>query len=156
MADVSTTYTLTTPGPDISFNVGDALDSTDKYWITAIRGLDGPSIRAPVDDVPFGDGGLVHTFWKGPRRVLVDGMLLIGSLTNCQVRRNTLAGALESALESIIAADGTLAWNFETLSGTTAQSLTVRNEVPLDIAYTDNYQVTTFSFGLVSAAADPS
>lgn len=155
MADIATQYTLTTPGPDITFNVGDVGDGTDKYWLTAIRGLDGPSIRAPVDPVPFGNGGLVYTFWKGPRRVQFDGMLLIESPENCMLRRNTLAAALQSALSSIIAADGTLAWNFVTQSGTNAESLTVRNEVPLEIAYSDNYTVSTFSFGLVSAAADP-
>ena len=52
MADLIVQYVLTTPGPDITFNTGDVGDGTDKYWITSIRGLDGPSIRAPVDPVP--------------------------------------------------------------------------------------------------------
>lgn len=155
MADIATTYTLTTPGPDITFNVGDLGDGTDKLWLTAIRGLDGPSIRAPVDPVPFGNGGLVHTFWKGPRRVQFDGMLLIEDPVDCMERRNTMAAELMSALSSIIAADGTLAWAFVTASGTNNETLTVRNEIPLEIAYSDNYTVSTFSFGLVSAAADP-
>lgn len=153
MADVATIYTLTTPGPDITFNQGDVGDGTDKYWITAIRGLDGPSIRAPVDPVPFGDGGIVHTFWKGPRRVVIDGILLVESPVDCMERRNDLAANLMSALSSIIAASGTLSW---TPTGQAAQSLTVFNEVPLEISYTDNYLVATFSFGLVSEAADPS
>ena len=155
MADIATQYTLTTPGPDITFNVGDLGDGTDKYWLTAIRGLDGPSIRAPVDPVPFGNGGLVHTFWKGPRRVQFDGMLLIEDPVNCMLRRNTLAADLMSALSSIIAASGTLAWSFVTQSGTNSETLTVYNEIPLEIAYSDNYTVSTFSFGLVSEAADP-
>lgn len=155
MADIATTYTLTTPGPDITFNSGDLGDGTDKYWLTAIRGLDGPSIRAPVDPVPFGNGGIVHTFWKGPRRVQFDGMLLIEDPVNCMLRRNTLAADLMSALSSIIAASGTLTWNFVTSGGTNAESLTVYNEIPLEISYSDNYTVSTFSFGLVSEAADP-
>lgn len=156
MADVATTYTLTTPGPDITFNVGDIGDGTDKYWITAIRGLDGPSIRAPVDPLPFGDGGLVHTFWYGPRRVQVDGMLLIEDPVDCMMRRNTLAADLLDALAAIRSpASGTLSWNFVTSSGTDAESLTVFNEVPLEIGYSDNYTVSTFSFGLISAAANP-
>jgi hypothetical protein len=155
VADIATTYTLTTPGPDITFNSGDLGDGTDKYWLTAIRGLDGPSIRAPVDPVPFGNGGIVHTFWKGPRRVQFDGMLLIEDPVNCMLRRNTLAADLMSALSSIIAASGTLTWNFVTSGGTNAESLTVYNEIPLEISYSDNYTVSTFSFGLVSEAADP-
>jgi hypothetical protein len=35
-----------------------------------------------------------------------------------------------------------------------AESLTVYNEVPLDITYTDNFLVSRFSFGLVSEAAN--
>lgn len=153
MADIATQYTLTTPGPDITFNVGDVGDGTDKYWLTAIRGLDGPSIRAPVDPVPFGNGGLVYTFWKGPRRVQFEGMLLIESPVNCMERRNDLAFPLMQALAAIIAANGTLTW---TPTGQAAQTLTVRNEIPLEIGYSDNYTVSTFSFGLVSASADPS
>lgn len=155
MADIATQYVLATPGPDITFNAGDLGDGTDKYWLTAIRGLDGPSIRAPVDPVPFGNGGIVHTFWKGPRRVQFDGMLLIEDPVNCMLRRNTLAADLMSALSSIIAASGTLTWNFVTSGGTNAESLTVYNEIPLEISYSDNYTVSTFSFGLVSEAADP-
>lgn len=156
MADIVTGYTLTTPGPDISFNAGTLLDGTDKYWLTAINGLDGPSIRAPIDLVPFGNGGIIHTFRKGPRRVTFDGMLLIESSFSqslCQILRNNLAFNLQSALDSIIAASGTLTW---TPAGQAAKSLTVYNEVPLAITYSDNYTVSTFSFGLVSASADPS
>ena len=156
MADLVCTYTLTTPGPDITFNSGTLGDGLDKYWISGIQGLDGPSIRAPIDLVPFGDGGIVHTFWKGPRRVVIDGWLLIESSrdqADCQELRNDLAFNLQDALDSIIAASGTLGW---TPAGQAAQSLTVYNEVPLSISYSDNYAVATFNFGLVSEAADPS
>ena len=156
MADIVTEYALATGSGTITFNDGTLNDGTDKYWLTSIQGLDGPMIRAPVDVVPFGDGGLVHTFWKGPRRVLFDGMLLIESSTSqgdCQLLRNALAFGLQDALESIIAASGTLTW---TPAGESAASLTVFNEVPLQITYSDNYTVSNFSFGLVSAAADPS
>lgn len=156
MADLVPAYVLTTGGGVITFNNGALGDGTDKYWLQSIIGLDGPSIRAPVDPVPFGNGGIVHTFWKGPRRVTFDGVLLIESSYNqadCQELRNDLAFALQTALASIIAASGTLAW---TPTGQAAQSLTVYNEVPLAIGYTDNFRVSTFSFGLVSEAADPS
>ena len=156
MADVSTPYTLTAPGGTIIFNNGVLGDGTDKFWLTNIQGLDGPVIRAPVDLVPFGDGGIVHTFRKGPRRVVFDGMLLIESSTSqalCQTLRNDLVADLEDALNSMITASASLAW---TPAGQAAQSLTVYNEVGYSITYSDNYALANFNFGLVSEAADPS
>jgi hypothetical protein len=155
MADLTVEYTLTTPGPDITFNDGALGDGVDKYWISAIQGLDGPDIRAPVDPVPFGDGGLVHTFWLGPRRVIFDGMLLLDPSTyeDCQLRRNNLAFELQNALLSIVNTAGTLTW---TAVGQAAASLSVFNEVKLNITYSDNYMVSNFSFGLISADALPS
>lgn len=155
MADLSCSYVLATPGPDITFNSGPLGDGVDKYWISAISGLDGPAIRAPVDLVPFGDGGIIHTFRKGPRRVIFDGALLLDpfTLVDCQERRNDLAFNLQDALDSMISASGTLTW---TPTGQAQETLTVYNEVGLSIQYTDNYMLSTFSFGLVSAAADPS
>jgi hypothetical protein len=155
VADVSTTYTLTTGGGTIVFNNGVLGDGTDKYWLTAIQGLDGPVIRAPVDLVPFGDGGLVHTFRKGPRRVVFDGMLLIESSTSqsaCMTLRNALVADLEVALDSMLTVEGTLDW---TPAGQVALSLDMYYEIGLSITYSDNYAVANFNFGLVSAAADP-
>ena len=156
MADVSTEYLLTTPGPDITFNDGVLGDGTDKYWLTSVLGLDGPAIRAPVDLVPFGDGGIIHTFRKGPRRVVFDGMLLIESSTSqaqCQTLRNALVANLEDALNSILTSAGTLTW---TPAGQAALSLSVFYEIGYAVNYSDNYAVANFSFGLISAAADPS
>ena len=155
MADVSATYTLTAPGGTIIFNSGTLGDGTDKFWLTNIQGLDGPVIRAPVDLVPFGDGGIVHTFRKGPRRPVFDGMLLIESSTSqalCQTLRNDLVADLEDALNSMITASASLAW---TPAGQSAQTLTVYNEVGYSITYSDNYALANFNFGLVSEAADP-
>lgn len=155
MADIKTEYLLTTPGPDITFNDGVFGDGTDKYWLTAIQGLDGPVIRAPVDLVPFGNGGIVHTFRLGPRRIVFDGMFLIESNTSqaaCQELRNDLRDNLLAALASILTATGTLTW---TDTGASAYSIPVYNEVGLDVRYTDNYMVSTFSFGLISEDANP-
>ena len=41
-------------------------------------------------------------------------------------------------------------------SSALAQSLTVYNEIPVTFPYTDGYMVQTFSFGLISEAAEPS
>jgi hypothetical protein len=156
MADIKTEYLLTTPGQDITFNDGALGDGVDKYWLTSIQGLDGPAIRAPVDLVPFGDGGLIHTFRKGPRRVVFDGMLLMESSTSqadCQEIRNNLAWDLKDALATMLTASWTLTW---TPTGESAQSLTVYYEVGVDFPYSENYMVQNFSFGLISPAADPS
>jgi hypothetical protein len=156
VADVSTPYTLTTGAGTIVFNDGVLGDGTDKFWLTAIQGLDGPVIRAPVDLVPFGDGGIIHTFRKGPRRVVFDGMLLIESSTSqavCQTLRNDLVVALDAALETILATSGTLDW---TPAGQIALSLDVFYEIGLSVTYSDNYAVANFNFGLVSAAPEPS
>lgn len=154
MPDIVTEYTLTTPGGTITFNDGTMGDGTDKYWLQTIQGLDGPQIRAPVDNVPFGHGGIIHGFWKGPRRPIFDGVFLIESSTSqsaCQAIRNIMSEALRAALDSIIGANGTLAW---TPVGFGARSLTVQNEVPLDVRYEQDYRLATFSFGLISEASD--
>lgn len=150
MADIATTYTLTTPGPDINFNVGDVGDGTDKYWLTSIRGLDMPQIRAPTDPVPFGDGLIKHTSWLSGLRPQFDGMFLIETPVDCMDRRNALFDDLKAALLSIVNTAGTLAW---TPAGGAAESLSVYLEVALDTPYSDNYTVQNFSFGLVSEAS---
>lgn len=156
MADLGSAYTLATPGGTIVFNDGDLKDGTDKYWLSNIQGLDGTSIRAPVDNVPFGDGGIVHNFWKGPRHIVFEGVFVHesvgfpGSGDACRQRRNEMEEALRAALESILRDDGTLSW---TPLGLAARSLTVRHEVTFEAPETENYALKTFTFGLV--AADP-
>lgn len=153
MADLTVEYLLTTPGPDITFNDGVLWDGlADKFWFSSIQGLDMAELRTPTDPVPFGSGSIVHTFWRNGLSPVFDGMLLLDppTLINCQSRRNALAFNLLDALESIVAANGTLAF---TPVGQAAQSLTVRCNVPLSIQYTDDYRVSTFSFGLISETA---
>src|SRR5574337_1424944 len=153
MADYVAVYTL----GSISFNNGTLFEgsTTDLYWIANITGLDGPTIRAPIDDVPFGDGGLIHTFWKGPRHVVIEGSLIVQSTdqNGCQAVFNDMEDALKSELDSILDSAGTLSW---TPAGGSAQSLSVYYEVPAVFAPTDNYRLRSFTFGLVSPAADPS
>jgi hypothetical protein len=150
MADVAVPFTLTTPAVTLVFND----DSADQYYITEIAGLGVPPIRAPIDNVPLGDGGLVHDFWKGPRHIAVEGVLLIQS-TRIQDDivdiRNQMEDDLIDALESILRADGTLAY---TPTGASARSWTVRHDIPLDFRHVENYLLESFSFGLVAAEPD--
>jgi len=149
MADIGVPYTLTTPAGTVNFND----DSLDQIYIVSIEGLGGPPVRAPIDPVPFGHGGIVHNAWKGPRTIVVDGIFLILSTRvqdNIVVIRNTFEETLRTNLESIMQADGTFAW---TPQGQSARSLTVRHDVQLEFRHDQDYLVETFSFGLV--AADP-
>jgi hypothetical protein len=144
MAETGAVYTLTTPGVDITFNSG-----TDIYRILDIVGLDQAPIRAPVDDSPQTDGGIIHSFYYGPRHFTVEGVLLPGDAT--PTTRNTMEANLISSLEAILRADGTWAW---TPTGQSARSLTVRCDVPVQYApYQGHRYVKAFIFGLV--AADP-
>lgn len=156
MADIVTSYVLTTPGPDITFNAGTMGDGTDKYWLNRVGGLDGPTLRTPFDLVPFGDGAVAHTTRRGPLYPILDGMYLIESSTSqaaCQELRNALHFNLKAALESILAPNaGTLDW---TAAGQGALSLPVFYWVTLDAPYTDNFMVQNFSFGLFSEDPAP-
>lgn len=151
--DLNCTYTLTTPGGTITFNNGDLHDGTDKFWIQTIDGLDWPTIRAPIDQVPFGDGSIVHTFWLAGREPVLDGVLLVESVPfvteDCVEILNEMEDDLRTAIESIVAADGTLAW---TPAGQSAKSLTVRHhgQPRLDIRPIENYALRQFTFGLIS------
>ena len=155
MADLQASYTLTTGGGNVTLNGGSLGTSSDLYWVSAIHGLDGPTLRTPIDDVPFGDGGLIHKFWKGPRHPQFEGSLIVQSVpfgsSGCQEALNDLEDALNAALDSIIQTAGTLSW---TPDGGGAQSMSVYYEVPLDIQPIENFALRSFSFGLVSASAD--
>lgn len=155
MARLSAIYTLTTPGPDILFNNGSfgrgSLD--DLYWIDTVHGLDGPTLRVPQDDVPFGHGGLVHRSWKGPRHPVIEGRLIVQSvgLGQCEDVLDTMEANLRQALDSILApTSGTLAWS----DFVGAHSLTVFYERTLEFQPADNYRTRSFDFGLVSTSAD--
>lgn len=158
MADLAVPYDLVTPWGTISFNDAqiDAFNAygADEYYITNITGLDGAPIRAPIDNRPQTDGGLVHPFFKGPRRVSIEGALMIRSTRIHDARRvlqNEMEEDLRLALESIKDADGTLSWTVELSAGSDARSLTVRNEIPLEIT---GIELKVFTFALVAANPD--
>lgn len=154
MADLACVYTLSTPGGTIRFNDGDLKTLDDLYWIANIAGLDGAPIRAQVDNAPQAHGGIVHTFWKGPRHVTMEGSILIQSVPwggFCLVERNEMEDDLRVALESTVQSSGTLSW---TPAGQSAHTLTVRNDIPVEFTPQEGYVITGFTFGLVSASSD--
>ena len=154
MADVGVQYVLVTPGGTITFNQTTVpFAGQDQYYITEIRGLAAPSLRTPFDPVPLGDGGLIHDFWFGPRHILIEGTILVQSTAienSIVVIRNGMEDDLSDALNSMLRADGTLAF---TPQGESARSITCRYEVPLEFTHTNNYHSLDFSFGLIAASA---
>lgn len=157
MADVAAEYSLQTPAGTITFNSGTLKDGTDKYWLTSIQGLDGTTIRAPVDNVPFGDGGIVHDFWKAPRNIVFEGVFVTESVgfpsigDDCIEAQNAMEEDLLDALESILRDDGTLSW---TPAGLSARQLLVRHNVNCEFTEIENYAVKHFTFGLVAGNPD--
>lgn len=159
MPDLASPYTLATPGGTILFNnsgidLFNMVGGPDEYYISDIQGLDGPSIRAPVDNRPQTHGGLVHPFYKGPRRVTIEGSLMVRSTrvqNAMRLIRNDMEEALRVALESILQADGTLSWTVPLTAGTDSRSLTVRNEIPVEFR---GIELKTFVFGLIAANPD--
>lgn len=143
---------LTTPGGTITFNSG----LQDQFYIQDIpTGLAGAPIRAPIDEIAFGDGSLAFNWWKGGRHIAIDGVFLVQSQPFCSDPQvavwNQMEEELRAALDSISTvetATATLVW---TPGGLSQRTLVVRNDVPLECTPDQNYLVRTFSFGLFSA-----
>lgn len=155
MADLTVPYVVSTPAGDFTLNGGALKTTEDLYWIQSIQGLDGAPIRAPVDNFAFGDGAHIHTFWKGPRRVTFDGVILIQSLpigSACQEALNVMEEDMRAKLESTLADDfGVLTW---TPLGMSERTLEFRCETIGDFAPVEDYALRSFSFGIVSDASD--
>jgi hypothetical protein len=116
--------------------------------LATVDGIAQAPIRAPVDDAPQTDGGIVHQFFYGPRHLTVEGFVLPFAYdTSHAATLWATMDSLEQALGQILRADGTFSW---TPPGQTAHSLTVRCDVP--VSFTGAFQ-KGFIFGLV--AADP-
>lgn len=116
--------------------------------LSSLEGIGQAPIRAPIDDAPQTDGGIVHQFFYGPRHLTLEGTVLPFGYDGSA--RSTLWSTMDSlvgALDAILRADGSFAW---TPPGQTAHSLSVRCDVP--VAFSGTFQ-KTFIFGLV--AADP-
>ena len=132
----------------IQFNTG---GTGDEYFVTNIIGLDGAPIRAPVDDAPQTDGGIVHSFFLGPRHVTVEGLLICR--TGSVAARNILEANLLSALFSCLRNDATWSW---TPTGLGTRNLTVRNDLACSFTGSSLGEfVKSFSFGLVAANPIP-
>lgn len=134
--------TLTTPGPDITFNAS----SAPTYWLDAERcsGLDQAPIRKIIDPRPQTKGGIVQASLRDVRRITLGGWFIADGAS----ARNTLEQSLRQALEAIEDEDGTFTI---TPTGLTALSWTVQSEIPLSTA---GRYLKSFVFGLVAVNPD--
>lgn len=132
----SEVQTLTTPGPDITFNsAGDCyyLDPTACSW--------SPDLRVTADEAPRGAGAIIFPILKGAGHLRLGGRLVPADGT--PATRDSMAATLQSACDAILAANGTY-------SHPTRGSLTVRCEV-----YPGFSGGFAKDFVLVLIAADP-
>lgn len=108
--------TLTTPGPDITFNAA----SGDLYFLDPEQCSWTPDLRVTVDPSPRTAGAIIFPILKGAGHLRLAGRLLPS--TDTAAARDTMASNLRSACDAILSADGTYAHP-------TRGSLTVRCEV---------------------------
>lgn len=131
--------TLTTPGPDITFNAGDYLLDPE-----VCSGLEQAPLRFVIDKRPQTKGGIVQASLRDARPVTLGGYFEFSTVSE----RNSLEQTLRQALEAIEwPASGTLT---VTPTGGSAMSLTVHVQIPLSVA---GGTFKRFQFGLI--APDP-
>jgi hypothetical protein len=84
---------------------------TSGLVLATVDGIGQAPIRAPVDDMPQADGGIVHQFFYGPRHLTVEGFVLPFAYDSSHAATLWAAmDSLEAALGQILRADGTFAW----------------------------------------------
>lgn len=121
----------------------------DEYFIKSIDGEDGIPVRAPIDMVPHGDGGIIHDFWDEPRHITVKGVITLDpALSGFDqiVQRNTMEDALIAACYAIRRSSTT--WS-RSRSGMGDQSLSVYCD--MQPVFSDEGDGRNFTFGLVAA-----
>ena len=153
MADLACEYVITSSGGTLRLNDGDlghgSLD--DLYWVAAIHGPDRGPIRSTVEDQAFGDGGVNHKNWFGPRHPVFEGSLIVQSVPfgsgTCQEILDDMEEFIDTVLNPMIRSPyGTLAF---TKRNGTSDTLTIQYEVPADVQPTDGFMLRSFSFGFV-------
>lgn len=141
-------FTLSDGSTTLTFNAatGDTyVNSPDDC-----SGLDGAAVRAPIDDRPQTDGGIAHTFFKGPRHITLAGDLRVrsaGDEAGFLEARNDLEDDLVSLCESLMNTAGTL-----TVPRTGGSSKTLQVRCDILPTFAGRMQ-KTYVFGLV--AVDP-
>jgi hypothetical protein len=132
----SDVISLTTPGPDITFNSG-----SDVYWLDPTKCSWSPDLRVTADPAPRSSGAIIFPILKGAGHLTLAGVL--APANNSPTTRDTMADSLMGACDAILAADGTIAH-------ATRGNLTVRCEV-----YPGFGGAYLKDFVLVLIAADP-
>lgn len=156
MADLACTYVITSSGGTLRLNDGTLGHGSndDLYWVAAIHGLDRGPIRATVEDQAFGDGGVNHKNWFGPRHPVFEGSLIVQSVPfgsgTCQEILDDMEELIDTVLNPMIRSPyGTIAY---TKRNGTNETLTAQYEVAADVQPTDDFMLRSFSFGFVEVS----
>ncbi len=111
--DVGCPQVLVSEGGTIIFNdfTGTPYDLPEGngYLMQYVEGNDHAPIRNPVTNLPRKSGGYVHMFWKGPKPIILQG-LVIGTTPE---HRQTLNDFLLGVTDACLASDGTYSWTPE-------------------------------------------
>src|SRR6266404_5117423 len=92
-------YIVADGGTSLYFNdLADVHDQGAFLQITRITGGDGANVRAPVDDRPQRDGGIVHPFYRGPRYFTLEGLIVADSRNERTVVEDSIRGVTQAML----------------------------------------------------------
>lgn len=110
MAEIGVRYDLITPAGTIVFNGFDnnpASGYTGNYFrLTAVDGVDSPTLRTPLDSRPQLDGAIIYDFFRGAHYPDLQGTVVTSNLSSRRSMEDTLRGCMAS----ILRADGMLRW----------------------------------------------
>lgn len=129
--------TLTTAGPDLTFNAA----SGDLWFLDPAQCAWTPDVRLTVDDAPRSPGAIIFPPLKGAGHLRLGGRLL--PATDTAAGRDTMAATMRAAADALMGADGTY-------THPDRGSLTVRLEV-----YPGFGGAFRKEFVIVLIAADP-
>lgn len=103
MAETGIPQRLETPAGTITFNDWENGDTNGVIQVTRIHGLDGAEVRAPTDNRPTQDGGIVHNFYRAGRSFTLEGRIIPPKENQLTVRReimDRLVGYTDSMLRA--------------------------------------------------------
>ena len=101
MAEIAIPYQLETPAGTISFNA-----EGDGYKLTAVDGLDNPTIRSSMQNAPGRDGAILFDSYRGARQPVLEGYIRFTGTDMAQ--RLIYEDMLRGYTNSILRRDGTL------------------------------------------------
>jgi hypothetical protein len=97
--DTGIPMSLETPAGTLVLN--DYQSEVGCYMVDKITGMDGASIRNPIDNLPQRDGAVLHPFFRGPRIFTIEGLIVGPTPTLMTSLQNGLIAACESTIDTV-------------------------------------------------------